>query len=453
MIEENKMQENKMGVLPINRLIFSMSFPAMISMIISAMYNIVESIFVARISEKAMTAVTLVFSVQMLQVSVAVGCGVGLSSFISRSLGAKRHRDAEEAATHGFIMAVFHWAIFACFGIFLAGPFIGLFTNDPYIYENAVLFCRIVTIGSLFSFVSITCERILQSMGNMLFPMIFNSVAAILNCFLAPVLILGLLGVPRLGVMGAGFAAVTCQFVGMCIALFLLFRFKHQVKPSFRGFKPKLRTILDIYNVGIPTMIMMSIGSFMISGLNAILIRFSAAAVAVLGVYFRLNSFIFMPVFGLNQGSLPIMGYNFGARNKDRLVKTYKAAVKIALVIMALGTALFWIAPHKLLALFSASDAMYEIGVPALRIISICFISSAFSIVTVGMFQALGHGFLSMLISLLRQLILILPLAWILTHTIGIKGAWIAFPIAEFSSLILTTIFLRHVYKKEIKDL
>ncbi|MDR1953659.1 MAG: MATE family efflux transporter [Clostridiales Family XIII bacterium] len=445
--------ENKMGVMPIRRLIISMSFPAMISMIVAALYNIVESIFVASISEAAMAAITLVFPVQMMQVSFAVGTGVGLNSLISRRLGEKRQKEADSAASHGFVIALINWAIFAAFGIFFAKGFIGLFTNDPFILENATVYCRIVVIGSLFQFVSVCCERILQATGNMLFPMIFNLTGAVLNIVLSPILILGLFGFPKLGVMGAGLACISCQFVAMVIALILVFRFKHHVHIRFRGFRVHGDTLRDIYAVGVPSIVMLSIGSIMIAGLNAILIGYSAAAVAVLGVYFRLNSFIFMPVFGLNQGSLPVMGYNYGAKNRQRLISAYKTAVTIAVTIMAIGTAIFWIFPRQLMMLFSATPEMMEIGLPALRIISLCFVSAAFSIVTSGMFQALAHGLLSMLVSLLRQLILVVPLTYLLLRYMGIAFSWASFPLAEFLSLILTVCFLRYIYKKEIKSL
>ncbi|MDR1778403.1 MAG: MATE family efflux transporter [Clostridiales Family XIII bacterium] len=452
--EGNLRTENKMGVLPINRLLFTMSFPAMISMIVSALYNVIESIFVASISEDAMAAVTLVFPVQMLMMSVAVGSGVGLASLISRRLGAKRQEEAESAAAHGFILALVHWAVFACFGLFAAKPFFALYTDDPYIYESAVNFCRIVTIGSLFVNISVTCERVLQAMGNMIFPMTFNMTAAILNCILAPTLILGWFGAPKLGVIGAGVAVVTCQFVGMSIALVLLFLYKkHPMKPRFAGFRIRGAMVKDIYSVGIPSMVMMSIGSFMISGLNAILIGHGNAAVAVLGVYYRLQSFIFMPVFGLNQGSMPIMGYNFGARKKDRLMMTFRRALVVAVGIMTIGTVLFHFCAHGMLALFSATPEMFEIGMPALRIISLCFVPAAVSIVGSAMFQALGHGGLSLTVSLLRQLVLILPLTWLLLRTLGIDAAWASFPLAEGFALLLSVFFIRRLYNKEIRTL
>ncbi|MDR2157146.1 MAG: MATE family efflux transporter [Clostridiales Family XIII bacterium] len=403
--------------------------------------------------EAAMAAITLVFPIQMMQVAFGVGAGVGLNSLISRRLGERKQEEADSAASHGFFIALINWLLFAAFGIFFAKPFIGLFTDTPFILENAAIYCRIVMVGSLFPFVSICCERILQATGNMLFPMIFNLAGAILNIILSPILILGLFGLPRLGVPGAGLACIICQFSAMVIALVLLFKFKHHVNVRIRGFRTNGKTLRDIYAVGVPSIVMLSIGSFMISGLNAIFIAYSEAAVAVLGVYFRINSFLFMPVFGLNQGSLPVIGYNYGAKNRKRMLAAYKTAVSIAIGIMAVGTAIFWVFPRQLMLLFSATPEMMEIGVPALRIISISFVSAAFSIVTGGMFQALAHGMFSMFVSLLRQLFLILPLTWLLLRYMGILSAWASFSIAEFASLILTVLLLRHIYRKEIKNL
>ena len=453
-IEQNLSEkENKMGVLPINKLIWSMSIPAMLSMFINALYNIVDSIFVARISESALAAVTLVFPVQMLIVSVGVGTGVGINSLIARRLGAKRQEEANRAADHGFILGFFSWVIFAIFGFFFSKPFIGLFTDDPFIYENASVYLTIVTTLSFFAFMAVVTEKVLQATGNMLFPMIFNILGAVINIILDPILIFGLFGLPKLGVAGAAIATVIGQMAAMIVALFMLFHYDHHVQISFRKFKLKWKIIKDIYVVGIPSIIMLSIGSLMTTCLNAILIRFTETAVAVLGAYFRLNSFIFMPIFGLNQGTLPIMGYNYGAKNKDRLMTAYKSGLKIAIVIMAIGTAIFWLFTEQLLMMFSASPEMLEIGIPALRIISICFVAAAFSIITTGMFQALAHGFLSMMVALLRQLIMVVPLTYILTWQFGLGAAWFSFPIAEIGSTIITLIFLRYIYNKEIKPL
>lgn len=445
--------ENKMGVLPINKLIWSMSLPAMLSMFINALYNIVDSIFVAKVSESALAAVTLVFPIQMLIVSVGVGTGVGINSLISRRLGAKRQEEANDAASHGYILGAFSWVIFAIVGLFLSKPFIGMYTDDPFIFENATLYLSIVTTLSMFTFVTVITEKVLQATGNMLFPMIFNILGAVINVILDPILIFGWFGLPAMGVVGAAIATIIGQFIAMCAALFLLLHYDHHVHVTFKNFKLKWKTIKDIYVVGVPTIITMSIGSVMTSFLNAILIKFSATAVAVLGVYFRLNSFIFMPIFGLNQGTLPLMGFNYGARNKDRLMETYKRGLTIAFVVMAIGTVIFWIFPQQLLMMFSATPEMLDIGVPALKIISICFVAAAYSIITTGMFQALAHGFASMMIALCRQLLLVVPLTYILTLYFGLDAAWYSFPLAEIGSTIITILLYRRIYRKEIKPL
>lgn len=453
-IEHNLTEsENKMGVLPINKLIWSMSLPAMFSMFINALYNIVDSIFVAQVSEKALAAVTLVFPVQMLIVSVGVGTGVGINSLISRRLGAKRQEEANSAASHGYILGVFSWALFAIVGLFLSKPFIGMFTSDPFIYENATMYLSIVTTMSMFAFITVVTEKVLQSTGNMLFPMIFNILGAVINVILDPILIFGWFGLPAMGVLGAAVATIIGQFCAMLVALFLLLHYDHHVHITFKKFKFRWKTIRDIYIVGIPTIIMMSIGSVMTSFLNAILIKYSATAVAVLGVYFRLNSFIFMPVFGLNQGTLPIIGFNFGAKNKSRLMETYKRALTIAFVVMGIGTAIFWIFTKQLLMMFSATPEMLDIGIPALRIISICFLAAAYSIITTGMFQALAHGFASMMVALCRQLLLVVPLTYLLTWQFGLDAAWYSFPLAEIGSTIITILFYRRIYNREIKPL
>jgi putative MATE family efflux protein len=446
------MSENKMGVMPVPKLIVTMALPAIISMIVGAMYNVVESIFVARIGASSLTAMTYVLPVQMFMISVGIGSGVGLNSLISRRLGQKRQDEANLAASHGFFIALFNWAIFALFGIFFAEKFLALYSSDPYILSSAVLYCRIVTICSLFSFITVATERILQSTGNMIYPMIFNLVGAGLNIILSPILILGLLGVPRLGIIGAGIAAIICQFTSMIIALTLLFKGKLLIKIQLRGFRLNGRILKDVYKVGLPSIIMMSIGSVMTIGVNAIL-RFNPVAVAVFGIYFRINSFVFMPIFGLNQGALPVMGYNYGARNRKRLMTAWKTTSAIAITLMGVGTLAFWVFTRPILHLFSADAEMMEIGVPALRYVSLGFVFAAYAIETSTVFQALAHGLLSMFVSILRQIVLCLPMTWILLTHFGLNAAWFSFSIGEVGAAILTTFFFIRIYKKEIKTL
>ena len=441
-----------MGVMPIGKLLANMSAPPMVSMFAVALYNIIDSIFVAMVSEDALTAVTLVFPVQMIMMSLSVGIGVGLASLISRRLGEKRQSDAEAAAAHGFIFAIVLWVLFTLFAVFLAEPFLRLFTGAQghgEIFEMALVYCRIVMIGSMFINISVTIERILQATGNTFHPMLFNIIGVGVNSAMAPILIMGYLGAPALGVAGAGYAAVIGQFVGFAVAVYLLLKRKHAVKVSFRGFRLRFEIIRDILVVGVPTIVMQATMPLLISALNKILFAYGSA-VFVLGVYYRISTFAILPVIGLNQGALPIMGYNFGAGNRLRLVATYKTAISVALVIMVIGTAIFWIFPDRIMMLYSATGDAFDIGIHALRTISLCWIPGAFVIITIGMFQALAHGMFALIISIVRQLGFVLPLAYILLMYFGVNGVWYAYPMAEIAALVLTALFLRQIYTKEI---
>jgi len=452
MPEDKKLRENKLGVAPIGRLILTMSSLPMISMLMNALYNIVESAFVAKISQGGMIAITLVLPVQMILINIGTGSGIGVSSLIARRLGAGRQDEANSAATHGIVIAFANWAIFALFGLFLARPFLSLFTHNDLILENAVLYCKVVTIGSLFVFIVLAIEKILQATGNMHFPMIFTITGAVLNTILSPVLILGLFGLPQLGVKGAAIACLASQFTSMCLALIFMFGFKHYVKPSLRGFRVDFRILRDIYAVGFPTIINMSMVSLMTMALNWI-VSYSEVAAAVLGVYFRLNSFAFMPIFGMSQGAMPVHGYNFGARNKARLIKAYKISILVSCSVMAVMMAVFWIFPTQLLGIFSATPEMIEMGVKALRVTSLAFLPGALAVATSCLFQGLAHGFMSLVVSLVRQMIMTVPLAVLFTHFFGITGVWWAIVIAEFVALLVVAGFFKRIYRIEIKDL
>ncbi|MDR1797708.1 MAG: MATE family efflux transporter [Clostridiales Family XIII bacterium] len=453
-------KENKMGTLPIGKLILNMSLPPMISMLVAALYNVIDSIFVAKISEDALAAVTLVFPVQMLMMSITVGIGVGNASLISRRLGQKRQMDADSAAAHGILLGLICWVLYALFGLFLAGPFLSLYV-DPVqnagIYSMALDYCRIVMMGSAFINITVAIERILQSTGNTLYPMVFNGVAASVNAVLATIFITGEYGMPALGVRGAGYIAVFGQMIG-CVLALLLFRRgakrgMNAVSISFKGFRARGKTLRDILAVGAPSIVMMAVQPLLISGLNGILIAYSTTAVAVLGVYFRIQTFVIMPVIGLNQGALPIMGYNFGARNRVRLTATFKLAFKVAIVIMIVGTAVFWIFPHAIMGLFNPTPEMLDMGVHALRAISISWIPASFVIICIGLFQALAHGVFALVISVVRQLGLILPLAYFLALYYGVNAAWYSYAIAEISAFTLSLIFLARVRRQEIAKL
>jgi len=446
-------KENKMGVMPVGKLIVTMSWPAILSMMIQATYNVVDSIFVARVSEKALTAVTLIFPAQMLIIAVGVGTAIGVNSLIARRLGARRFVEADKAASHGIRLAVYSWIFFAVAAALFADVFMKGFTHDPYILQNGALYLRIVMIFSLFIFVQMTAEKILQATGSMILPMICSLMGACVNIALDPILIFGLLGAPEMGVTGAAVATVISQTLSFSLGMYILFRKNHQVKVRIYGFPHDKKTIREIYAVGFPAIMMQSILSFLQFGINIILAGFSGTAVAVMGVYGRLQSFIFMPVIGINQGTTPVIGYNYGAGNKTRLMQTYKMALLAAEVHFVCLRTLFMIMPRTLLSFFDAGEGMYAIGIPAMRIISICFLPAAFGIITSGFFQATGHGFISLAASLIRQLVGILPLAIVLSRLWGVTGVWWAFPMAEALGVLFLVIMMRRLYKKEISRL
>ena len=446
--------ENKMGTMPVRKLLMSMAWPAILSMTINAMYNVVDSIFVSRIGEDALTAVSLVNPIQMMIIAISVGSGVGINSLIARRLGAKNQEAADKAASTSIRIGLFNYLIFFVIGVFFAKPFISGYAEEgTFIFESACQYLQIVCIGSLFLNIQVVLEKVLQSTGNMVAPMKCSLTGAIVNVILDPILIFGLFGMPQMGVAGAALATIIGQMCGMIMGVSIVLRGEHLVNIKIRGFKMDWKIVADIYKVGLPSIVMQSIASVMIIFYNMILVAYSTTAVAVLGVYFRIQSFVFMPVFGLNQGAMPILGYNYGAKNKDRLMKTYKEAFKVALIVMAAGTLLFQAIPAQLLLIFDASEEMLRIGVPALRLRSLCFIPAAFGIITGTLFQGTGHGVLSLYASVIRQLVGILPLAYLLIKIGGVTLSWLAFPLAEILGLIYSAIMLRWLYKKEISKL
>ncbi|MBR3706431.1 MAG: MATE family efflux transporter [Firmicutes bacterium] len=451
---EEKERVNKMGTMPVNKLLFNMAWPAILSMTINSLYNIVDSIFVAQVSEDALTAVSIVTPVQMLIIALSVGSGVGINSLIARRLGAQRQEEADKAASTGLRIGLINYLVFLFIGIFVTGPFVaGYAEPGTYIYEAGCQYLSIVCIGSVFIHIQVVIEKILQSTGNMVGPMACSLTGAVVNIALDPVLIFGWFGLPELGVAGAAVATVIGQLAGLMVGVTILVRGEHLVNIQIKGFKIDWKVVGDIYKVGLPSIVMQSIASVMTIGYNAILVGYSTTAVAVLGIYFKIQSFVFMPVFGLNQGAMPIMGYNYGARDRKRLMDTYKAAMVFAVAVMAAGLLLFQTVPNHLLGMFDASPEMLEIGVPALRIISICFLPAAFGIITGTLFQATGHGIYSLLVSIIRQLLGILPLAFILIRIGGVTLSWASFPLAEVLGLTYSAIMLRRLYNKEIKTL
>ena len=446
-------KENKMGTMPVNKLLVTMSLPMVISMIVQALYNIVDSIFVSRLSEDALTAVSMAFPMQNLMISVAVGTGVGINAMLSRALGEKKFEAANKTAENGIFIEVLGYVLFFLIGIFVTKPFFLAQAGAGDIANMGIEYTRICLLMSFGIFMQIGFERILQSTGRTIFTMITQSTGAIINIILDPILIFGLFGMPKMGVVGAAIATVTGQICAAILAITFNLTKNPDVHISFKGFKPQIIFVKNILSVGIPSIIMSSVGSAMTFGMNKILITFSSTAVAVFGVYFKLNSFVFMPVFGLNNGMVPIIAFSYGARKRDRMVKTIKLSIAYAVCIMIIGFAIMQIFPDKLLLMFNASETMLSIGVPALKIISVSFLFAGISIVSLSVFQALGHGVLSMMVSFMRQLIFLLPSAYLLSLTGDINKVWFSFLIAEVISVSLSLLSMRYLYKKVIKNL
>lgn len=446
-------KENKMGVMPISRLLIDMSWPIMLSMLVQAMYNIVDSIYVSRLGENGLAALSLAFPIQNLIIAVGVGTAIGVNSLLARKLGERRLDDANAAAENGLFLSFLSWIIFLVFGLFFCRPFFASFTANEEIISMGVDYLSICTILSIGIFITITTERIMQATGKTIYTMFTQGSGAIINILLDPVLIFGWFGLPAMGITGAAVATVLGQLFGMVLSLYLNARFNREIRIRIRGYRPNWRVIKEIYVVGLPSIVMQSISSVMTVGLNKILIVFSETAVAVFGVYFKLQSFIFMPVFGLNNAMVPIVGYNFGARNRDRIVRTIELTACYAMGIMTLGVLIFFFFPDKLLTLFDASPDMLQIGVPALRIICVSFFGAAIGITFSSAFQAIGKGVYSLMMSVCRQLLVILPAAWVLGKIWGLNAVWFSFLIAEIVSLILAIFMYRRVYRMEIRDL
>ena len=439
-----------MGVLPVNRLLLGMSLPMMASMLVQALYNVVDSIFVSRINENALTAVSLAFPIQSVMIAMGGGMGVGVNALLSRSLGEKDFKSVNKAAMNGIFLSLVSYLIFVLVGIFAIRPFYASQTADAEIIGYGVDYLTVVCCMSVGMYFQFIFERLLQSTGRTVGTMITQTTGAVINIILDPIMIFGLFGMPAMGVKGAALATVTGQIVAAFFAFFMNLRTNKEVTLSLRGFRPDTEVIGKIYSVGLPSIIMQSIGSVMVYGLNKILIAFSSTATAVFGVYFKLQSFVFMPVFGLNNGMVPIIAYNYGARKRDRMIKTIKYAAIYALAIMVAGTVVFWTFTDKLLLLFAASDHMMSMGIPALRIISIHFPIASFCIIIGSVFQALGRAVYSMINSIMRQVVVLLPVAYLLSLTGEVNNVWWSFPIAELMSLIVTILFLIKINKEII---
>ena len=447
-------KENKMGVMPVKRLIVTMSLPMMASMLVQALYNIVDSIFVARISESALTAVTLAFPIQNLMLAFASGTGVGINALLSRSLGERRYEESDAAANTGVLLAFLSSMLFVLVGIFGVGAFIRSQTPDPEIVSHGEVYLRIVCTLSLGLFFQVTFERLLQSTGRTLYSMISQMTGAVVNILLDPVMIFGLLGCPAFGVAGAAYATVIGQTVAAVLAIILNVRKNKDINLSLRQIlRPRRMTVRKIYAVGIPSILMVSIGSVMTYLFNRILLVYTSTAQAVFGVYFKLQSFFFMPIFGLNNGLIPVLAYNYGARNKGRIDEALTFSVKLALCVMTAGTIVFELFPRQLLMLFSASPDMMDMGIPALRIIGVHFPVAALCIVMGSVFQAFAKSIYSLIVSIMRQLVVLIPVAWLLSKIGNVDFVWLAFPAAELMSLVASTFFFRKVYREVVKPL
>lgn len=447
--------ENKMGTMPIAKLLFNMSLPMMISMLVQALYNIVDSIFVAKLSENALTAVSLAFPLQTLLIAVATGTGVGMNALLSKSLGEHNYKKANTIASNAAFLYVCSYIVFLVLGFTIVKPFYAsqIGSADMQIMEYGIDYLSTVMIFSFGLLGQIFFERLLTSTGRTIFSMTSQLCGALTNIILDPIMIFGLLGCPKLGVTGAAVATVIGQCVAAIVACICNHKFNHEIELNFRGFKPEGHIIGMIYAIGIPSIIMQSIGSVMTYCMNRILIEFSSTATAVFGVYFKLQSFFFMPLFGLNNGITPIIAYNYGAQNRKRMLKTIKLSLITAFCLTFIGFICFEGIPQLLLSMFNASEDMLSIGIPALRIIGFHYLIAWFCIVCGTVFQALGKAVFSMLVSIMRQLIVLIPAAYILSRLGGLNDVWWAFPIAELISLTFSLIFFIRINKTIISKL
>ena len=447
--QEGREQEYKMGTMPVNRLLVTMSIPMIISMLVQALYNVVDSVFVSQISENALTAVSMAFPIQNLMISVAVGTGVGTNALLSRSLGEKNQTMANKAANNSIFLACASYVVFLIFGLTCTETFYRLQTDIPEIIAYGRDYVFFVSVLSFGIFLQVAFDRMLQATGRTFYTMFTQGSGAIINIILDPILIFGWFGFPKMEVAGAALATVIGQIVAMFISGILNVTKNADIQFRLKSMCPDKEVIARIYAVGVPSIIMSSIASMMTFCMNQILMTFSATATAVFGVYFKLQSFVYMPVFGLNNGMVPIVAFNYGARQKQRIMKTMKLAIAYAFGMMLIGLAIFQIFPAELFRMFNASEAMLSIGIPSLRIISISFLFASINIISISMLQALGHGIYSMLISVGRQLIVLIPVAFLLSRTGNLNLVWLAFPLAETVAVVLSIIFL----KKNLKAL
>lgn len=442
------MKENKMGTMEVRRLILTMSLPIMISMLVQALYNIVDSMFVARVSEAALAAVSLCYPIQMIMVAVACGTGVGINALLSRYLGEKKREKASQVAMHGLFCAICNWLVFAVIGLFFSEAFLRMFSDDVQIIMMGISYMQICTICSFGVFVQITYERIMQSTGNTIYNMVIQGVGALINIILDPIFIFGLGPVPALGTAGAAIATVIGQIVAMFLGIIITQKKVREVQLSVRGFHLDGMLMKAMYRIAIPAILMQSIMSFMTVMMNMILAPFSEMAVSVFSIYYKLQQFVFMAVLGMNNALIPILSYNYGANQMERIRESIRFALWMSCVIMAIGTVVFQLFPTQLLYLFDAKEAMLSIGIPALRTISVSFVFAGISMVLCSVFQALGSPNHSLLVTLLRQMVILLPLAYGFSSAFGLDMCWWSFPITEVLCALLSLYLLRSVQKR-----
>lgn len=445
-------ENNPMGYEDELKILVKMSLPAMFSMFIQSMYNIVDSYFVAQLGEKALRAITLSYPIQLMLIAFCVGTGVGVNSYMSRKLGAKQREEAGNAALHGYIIMTITRFVFILFRFFFMNSFYEIFTDDPEVISMGRDYLGVVTLYGIFLFQQVISEKIIQATGEMRIPMISHLISAVINIFLDPVLIHGYFFFPEMGVKGAAVATVFSQFVGFMFVVPYTIKHREEIGISIRGFRPKWSLIKDIYIVGIPSILMNSIAAILTMALNRIIINLSEVGVTVFGIYTKLQSFVFMPIFGMGQGFMPLTGYNYGAKNKDRIKNFYKYAIIIGLGISIIGVLIFQFLPSQLLSIFGNDPQIIELGVPALRIISTSFVFAGISIVNATYFQGIGIGSYSLIISAMRQLVILLPLAKIFSKY-GLVYVWLAFPISEFIALLLSHYYYKKVEKNLIENL
>lgn len=445
----------KMGEMPIHRLFLSMSIPLIISMLVQSLYNIVDSIFVAKINEDALTAVSLVGPVMNLMFAVAAGTGVGFNAIISRRLGQKDQKAANETANNGVFLLLISYLVFLVIGLTCSRRFLLMQTDIPSIVDYGTTYMTIVMCLSIGMFGQVTIEKLLQSTGRTFFTMITQMTGALINILFDWLLIFGIGPFPQMGVAGAALATIFGQCEAMILGLIFNSKYNDEISFSLRMMKPNPRLIKEIYRIGIPSIIMISIGSVMTFAMNKILMGFTSTAVAIFGAYFRLQSIVFMPSFGMNNAMIPIVGYNYGAGNLKRISQVYRIGCCYTMAVMVIGFVLFQVIPGRLLLMFSASENMLSIGIPALRIMSFVFLLAGVSVMTGGLFQGTGRSIYSMVVSCLRQLVVLLPAAFLLARLGNVNYVWLALPIAEVGGFLTTMVFLRRlkrIIRKEFEQ-